>query len=240
MKAKSGEKNRAKKNQAKVSALLFDFGGTLAFLDFDLLVAEFSRPGRQLDALKLEHAEYEGRAALDRYLLSRATPDVNAAYELFFRSWMTAAGIPETEMRGIADRFRELHAQACMWRVIRPGTFEALERLKSAGLKLGIVSNADGRVEADARRLGLAHYFDVIVDSHVVGVEKPNPKIFQIALDALGVAPEESMYAGDIYSIDMIGARAAKINGKLIDQHGLYHWVEHAKIRHVGELHRVE
>ena len=228
---KRGERPR------KVSALLFDFGGTLAFLDFDLLASEFSRPGRVLDPLKLEHAEYQGRAALDRYLMVREKPDVNAGYEQFFRSWMAAAGIPEDEMRAIAERFRAMHAEACMWRIIRDGTHEALERLKAAGLKMAIVSNADGRVAADAQRFGIARYFDVIIDSQVVGVEKPDPRIFRLALDALGVPPEEALYAGDIYSIDMIGARAAGVTGKLIDQHGLYHWVEHAKIRHVGELH---
>jgi len=228
-----------KKDGGEIKALLFDFGGTLAFLDFDFLAAEFSRPDRKLDSLKLEHAEYAGREALDKRMLSNQKTNVNAAYEDFFRGWMGAAGIPEREFRDILDRFRILHAEACMWRVVRPGTHEALDRLKSAGLKLAIVSNAEGRVEADARRFGIAKYFDVIIDSHVVGVEKPNPKIFQLALDALGVSPEQAMYAGDIYSIDMIGARAAGITGKLIDQHGMYHWVEHAKIRHVGELHRL-
>ena len=150
---------------------------------------------------------------------------------------MDAAGIPEKEFADISARFRAMHTEACMWRIVRDGTHDALERLKSAGFKLGIVSNADGRVAGDAKRLGLAKFFDVIIDSQVVGVEKPNPKIFQLALDALGVPPEEAMYAGDIYAIDMLGARAAGISGKLIDQHGMYHWIEHPKIRHVGELH---
>ena len=127
-----------------------------------------------------------------------------------------------------------------MWRIVREGTHDALERLKSAGFKLGIVSNADGRVAADAQRLGLAKFFDVIVDSSVVGVEKPDTKIFRLALEALAVPPEETLYAGDIYSIDMLGARAAGISGKLIDQHAMYHWIEHPKIRHVGELHRFD
>ena len=234
MKTENGRK------RSKVSALLFDFGGTLAFLDFELLAAEFSRPGRKLDPLKLEHAEYAGRAALDRYLMYGKSRDQNAAYEDFFRAWMEAAGVPQREFADIAARFRAMHEEACMWRIVRAGTHEALERLKSAGLKLGIVSNADGRVAADAKRFGLAKFFDVIIDSHVVGVEKPNPKIFQLALDALEVPPEEAMYAGDIYAIDMLGARAAGITGKLIDQHGMYHWIEHPKIRHVGELHTID
>lgn len=167
------------RKRGKVSALLFDFGGTLAFLDFELLATEFSRPGRKLDALKLEHAEYAGRAALDHHLMSEKGRDPNAAYEDFFRAWMDAVGIPQSEFADLGARFRKMHEEASMWRVVREGTHEALERLKAAGLKLGIVSNADGRVAADAKRFGLAKFFDVIIDSQVVGVEKPNPKIFQ-------------------------------------------------------------
>ena len=223
-----------------VRALLFDFGGTLAFLDFDALAAEFSRPHRKLDPLMLEHAEYAGRAAIDHHLMSEKSRDPNAAYEDFFRAWMDAAGIPPEEFAHISQRFREMHAEACMWRIVREGTHDALERLKAAGFKLGIVSNADGRVAGDSKRLGLAPFLDVIIDSRVVGVEKPNPKIFQLALEALNVAPAQALYAGDIYSIDMLGARAAGIAGKLIDQHDMYHWVEHPKICHVRDLHPID
>jgi putative hydrolase of the HAD superfamily len=223
-----------------LKALLFDFGGTLAFLDYDLLAREFSRPGRTLDPLALEFAEYEGRATIDRMLMSGQERDVNKGYEQFFGAWLGAAGIPEEELHACGERFREIHSEATLWRVVRPGTMEALERLRSRGLRLAIVSNAEGQVENDARRFGLAPFFDTIIDSHIVGVAKPDPRIFQIALERLGVAPDEVRYAGDIYSIDMLGARAAGIEGALIDQHGRYHWVEHEKIRHVGELHRGE
>jgi putative hydrolase of the HAD superfamily len=223
-----------------IKALLFDFGGTLAFLDYDLLACEFSRPGRPIDPLALEFAEYEGRATIDRILMSGKERDVNKGYEEFFRAWLAAAGIPEDEILAHGDRFREIHREATLWRVVRPGTLETLEQLRSRGFKLAIVSNAEGQVENDARRFGLAPFFDTIIDSHVVGVAKPDPRIFEIALERLGVGAGEVRYAGDIYSIDMLGARAAGIEGALIDQHGRYHWVEHEKIRHVGELHRDE
>jgi putative hydrolase of the HAD superfamily len=229
------------KKRAKLKALLFDFGGTLAFLDFELLAREFSREGRKLDALALEHAEYAGRAAIDRHLMSEGNRQAtSAAYEQFFRGWMAAAGIPQEEFRECAAKFGAIHREATLWRVVRPGTLEALEAFKSAGYKLAIVSNAEGQVEADAKRFGLAQYFDVIIDSHIVGVAKPDPRIFQIALERLGVAPDEVRFAGDIYSIDVEGARAAGIEARLIDQHQRYTWVEHEKIRHIGQLHRVD
>jgi putative hydrolase of the HAD superfamily len=229
------------KAKEKLKALLFDFGGTLAFLDFELLAREFSREGRKLDALALEHAEYAGRAAIDRHLMSVPGKQADyAAYEHFFRGWMTAAGIPEEEFRECAAKFGAIHREATLWRVVRPGTFEALEAFKSAGYRLGIVSNAEGQVEADAKRFGLAPYFDVIIDSQVVGVAKPDPRIFQIALERLGAGPDEVRFAGDIYSIDVEGARAAGIEARLVDQHQRYTWVDHEKIRHIRELHRID
>jgi putative hydrolase of the HAD superfamily len=228
------------KRKEKLKALLFDFGGTLAFLDYELLAREFSREGRKLDALALEHAEYAGRAAIDRHLMNGANKVVSGAYEQFFRGWMEAVGIPEEEFREYATTFAAIHREATLWRVVRPGTFEALEAFKSAGYKLAIVSNAEGQVEGDAKRFRLAPYFDVIIDSHIVGVAKPDPRIFQIALERLGAAPDEVRFAGDIYSIDVEGARAAGIEARLIDQHERYTWVEHQKIRHVRELHSIE
>ena len=229
------------RKKEKVKALLFDFGGTLAFLDFELLAREFSCEGRKLDALALEHAEYAGRAAIDRHLMSEGNAQAtNAAYELFFRGWMTAAGIPEEEFTECAEKFGAIHREASLWRVVRPGTFEAIERFKSAGYKLAIVSNAEGQVEADAKRFGLAPYFDVIIDSHIVGVAKPDPRIYHIALERLGVAADEARFAGDIYSIDVVGARAAGIEARLIDQHRRYSWVEHEKIRHIEEMHWID
>jgi putative hydrolase of the HAD superfamily len=250
MAAKSKTKAHPKKSNPKISpagsagdaklkALLFDFGGTLAFLDYELLAREFSRPGRKLDALGLELAEYRGRAMIDRYLMSGRERDVNSGYEEFFREWLGAAGIPEEEIRECGEHFQKIHREATLWRVVRPGTHEALERLKRAGYKLAIVSNAEGQVEGDAQRFGLAEFFDTIIDSHIVGVAKPDPRIFQIALERLGIAPDEARYAGDIYSIDMLGARAAGIEGRLIDQHNRYDWVDHPKITHVRELHKI-
>jgi putative hydrolase of the HAD superfamily len=228
-----------KRAHKKPKALLFDFGGTLAFLDYDLLAREFSRDARPIDALKLEHAEYEGRAAIDRILMGGGN-DVIESYMQYFNTWMAAAGIPAEEIQAYGEHFRRLHGEASLWRVVRPGTLEALERLKSEGFKLAIVSNAEGQIDSDARRYGLHPFFDVIIDSHVVGVAKPDPRIFEIALERLGVAPDEARFAGDIYSIDILGARAAGIEAALIDQHDRYHWIDHAKIRHMSELHPLD
>ena len=220
--------------------MLFDFGGTLAFLDYELLASEFSRRGPRIDALQLEHSEYAGRRWIDEYLMRGSPPSGIGAYYDYFRAWMVAAGFPGDGVDELRARFLEIHRAETLWRVVRPGIIEALARLKDAGLKLGVVSNAEGQVAGDAERFGLAKFFDVIIDSHVVGVAKPDPRIFQIALERLGVSAAESVFAGDIYSIDVLGARAAGIDAAVIDQHGRYDWIEHRRIRHVRELHLLD
>jgi putative hydrolase of the HAD superfamily len=99
-------------------------------------------------------------------------------------------------------------------------TRQALGRLKAAGLLLGVVSNSEGRVGQALEAAGLREYFDVVVDSGLIGIEKPDPRIFQAALEALGVGPEEALYVGDLYEVDVVGARAAGIEAVLLESSG--------------------
>ena len=84
-----------------------------------------------------------------------------------------------------------------------------LERLRDAGFKLAIVSNWDTPLDPLTERLGIAHYFDVIVASHDARVKsaKPDPHIFSYTLAAVGVSAEEAIHVGDTYEADIIGAR---------------------------------
>ena len=85
------------------------------------------------------------------------------------------------------------------------------------GLQLAVVSNSDGTVEKQLTEYGLRSYFDAVIDSHIVGAAKPDPKIFHIALDISGAIPEHTMYIGDMYEFDVVGARAAGLHAVLLD-----------------------
>jgi putative hydrolase of the HAD superfamily len=101
--------------------------------------------------------------------------------------------------------------------VLQPGTDTVLAELGARGFTLGVVSNADGRVAGALKARGLARHFATIIDSRVVGVEKPDPRIFVLALEACGARPAETVYVGDIYEIDIQGARGAGLTGVLLD-----------------------
>jgi len=104
------------------------------------------------------------------------------------------------------------------------------------GYTIGVVSNAEGRVEKDLGAAGYEGLLDVVVDSHVVGVEKPDPRIFHIALERLGADPAGAVFLGDVPSVDVVGARAAGIAPILLDRHDLYPDASAPRLRRISEL----
>ena len=196
---------------SRLRAVLFDAGNTLVFLDYDRMAEGvgaalgLSLTGEALAAGATEAANAMERAGNDQ---ERA-----AAYlEALFRS----SGIPAARMPEVRECLQRMHRERHLWCSVPDRTHEALGRLKAAGLRLGIVSNSDGRVEQALTAAGLREYFDVVIDSSLVGVEKPDPAIFRAALDALGTAPEEALYVGDLYDVDVVGARAAGMDAVLL------------------------
>ena len=75
-----------------------------------------------------------------------------------------------------------------------------------------------------------------MIDSHLEGVQKPNPEIFRRALTRLGVPPERAIYAGDIPEVDVLGARAAGMEGVVIDAFGHYAGTDWPRVGSVAEL----
>ena len=111
-----------------------------------------------------------------------------------------------------------------------------MAELRRRGFTLGVVSNADGRVPAALAASGLADQFAIVVDSHLVGVEKPEAEIFHIALRACAAQPAQAVYVGDIYEIDVRGARNAGIAPVLLDPLDSYRQADCPRITDLGRL----
>ncbi|MEP6688987.1 MAG: HAD-IA family hydrolase, partial [Gemmatimonadales bacterium] len=131
------------------------------------------------------------------------------------------AGVPANRLPEVRDCLAALHGERHLWSGTAGGTHNALARLRTAGLRLGVVSNSDGRVAEALEAAGLLEYFDVVVDSTLAGVEKPDPAIFRAALDALEVPPAAALYVGDLYEVDVVGAHAAGIPAVLLVPSGV-------------------
>lgn len=95
-----------------------------------------------------------------------------------------------------------------------------LERLKSRGVKLGVISNWDSRLESILKNMELTPYFDFVLASAVIGSAKPDEKIFREALDRSMVSAEEACHIGDEFQTDYQGATNLGIDAILIDRHG--------------------
>lgn len=145
-------------------------------------------------------------------------------------------GVPADAFAALSQRLFARNAQRSLWCGVRPGTAEALEALRGRGLRLGIVSNADGRVDGLLGDVGLLPYFEVVVDSKAVGFEKPDPRIFHAALEMMGVAAKDAAYVGDVYEIDVAGARAAGMRPVLLDPLDRFGALDCERIRALGEL----
>jgi HAD superfamily hydrolase (TIGR01509 family) len=134
----------------------------------------------------------------------------------YLETLFTLAGVPPERLGEVRTCLAALHRERHLWCATAAGTGASLERLRAAGFRLGVVSNSDGRVEAALRAAGLRDCFDVVLDSALFGAEKPDPAIFRAALEALRVAPDEALYVGDLYEVDVVGARAAGMEAILL------------------------
>jgi putative hydrolase of the HAD superfamily len=221
---------------ASVSTILFDVGNTLHHLDHAFIADVLTRHSHPATAHDVAVAEYAGKAAVDAQFRARRG-GMDAQRQLsYFEAILDALQVQPTAADVI---LRELHAENArqsLWRVMDADTAPLIRELRQRGYTLAVVSNADGRVEASLAACGIADQFAAIVDSHVVGVEKPDARIFEIALEACGAPPAEAAYVGDIYEIDVRGARNAGISPVLIDPLERYGEVDCPRITALRQL----
>jgi HAD superfamily hydrolase (TIGR01509 family) len=193
-------------------AVLFDAGNTLVFLDYVRLAEEV---GAALQLPLTGEGLRQHESAATR-AMERAAATDQARATAYLEALFLHGGVPRDRMGEVRDCLGRMHRQLHLWCSVAEGAAESLRRLRDAGLRLGVVSNSDGRVEEALEAAGLRRYFDVVIDSGRVGLEKPDPRIFYAALDALGVEASEALYVGDLYEVDVAGANAAGIEAVLV------------------------
>lgn len=202
--------------------VLFDAGGTLLGLHSERLTEALRRRGHT--PASVEHAFWRTVVLLDSEFTPRA-----GEFEDWWRSWLhRLAERCEVPADEFCEIYEELNDEAFLWDLPVEGAQECLDTLASAGLRLGVVSNADGRIASALARAGLADRFEVIVDSTVVGVAKPDPAIFRHALEPLGLEPERTWYLGDTVTYDAAAAEAAGLTSWIVD-HGGTHVLDHPR-----------
>jgi len=221
-------------SRRRVETVLLDAGGVLLDLDYAFLrrLLEAREVATTIDALS--ESEAVARTTIDRRV--REGGRSSEAWRDYFRILLTRVGAPPDLAEEIIDTLAEAHQRVGLWTVAIDGAVPTVRALKDAGYRIGVVSNAEGRVERDLDGAGYAGLLETVVDSHLVGVEKPDPRIFRIALERLGVTAETAVFVGDVPAVDVAGARAAGLQAILLDRHDLYAEAGVTRVTSIREL----
>ena len=137
---------------------------------------------------------------------------------MFYSQLLARIGVSDDILR---DQLVSSIRQSANWDVMLAGTREHLQQI-GGRYRIGVISNADGKIEDLLRRCNIADCFLTITDSGLVGFEKPHPEIFRQALQSMNAKPEESFYIGDLHSVDYLGATGAGMQAILMDVPGAY------------------
>ena len=205
-----------------VDLLCLDAGNTVVFLDHARLASLCQAVGfaTTRDALivaegQMKRALEEGRAF--SFAWSNAHLGPARGWATTVGTMLVYAGLPDERVPGLLDAIWPSHSAHNLWSLVPEGLLPALQRLRAAGIRTAIVSNSEGMLEQLFTELGLRSALDLVIDSGIVGIEKPDPRIFAIALDHFGVPAERALHLGDTYATDILGARAAGIRVALVD-----------------------
>ena len=202
---------------SKVKAIFFDVGNTLLFPNRERIHAPLTKRGILPDADLLRNLECRTKNQFDGMMTTNGSTD-HSFWWLFYSQLLSEIGLHDNAIR---DQLVASIRNSGNWDTIRPGT---AEQLRDIGKRypIAVISNADGKIEDVLRRCGIAHCFRTITDSGLVGYEKPHPEIFRQALRSMNAAPGESLYVGDVYSVDYLGATGAGMQAVLMDIPGAY------------------
>jgi HAD superfamily hydrolase (TIGR01509 family) len=212
----------------RLTTLFLDVGNTLISVDFDWIAREIRDRGHACEPEALRRAEAGARPELDRWLRRGRSTEAGDAFTTFLGfALRRVASLEELGDDGRRELARELAPVLRrpgradeLWRMVMPDVPEALARLGSLGLELVAVSNADGTVERGLETAGLRGHFAHVIDSAVVGFEKPDARIFEIALRRASADPQRTLHVGDLPAADVRGARAAGLHAALLDPYG--------------------
>ena len=213
---------------AGIDTIFLDVGNTLISIDFDRVAEELGARSLSATSDALRRAEAAARPDYsERVFVTGVPPDRSLFHWYLCAILEQVKGLSSLSPTQLDDLVTEIGPilrpegrASALWRMVMPGVPQALERMRRKGLTLAVVSNSDGTCATSLDEAGLLHYMNFVIDSAEVGVEKPDPRIFEIALARCGADPRRTLYDGELYHADVLGARGAGLHALLLDPYG--------------------
>jgi putative hydrolase of the HAD superfamily len=224
-------------------AVLLDVGGIFHLPDPDRIVGAFARAEVTVSPDVLDRAHYAGAA---QFAVDIGEIDWKTHWRRYLDAYITASGVPEDDpsiREEVHTHLDNEFAVGDLWGRVIPGSVDGLRALTATGVRVGVISNADGTV---AQRLaeqevlqvgpGIGVEVECVIDSGAVGVSKPDIRIFEIALEAMGVDAGDAWYVGDMPAIDVVGARNAGLWPIVMDPFDFQPGVDYERVRSLFDV----
>lgn len=219
--------------KAKIRFVFFDVGNTLLFPNRERIHAPLAERGFVPGPDHLRDLECRTKNQFDGMMTSNGSTD-HSFWWMFYTQLLSEIGLADD---GVRNQLVTSIRNSGNWDTIRRGTAEQLREI-GGEYQIAVISNADGRIADVLDKCGIAGCFRTITDSGLVGYEKPHPEIFRQALRSMDAMPEESLYVGDVYSVDYAGATGAGMHGVLMDVPGAYRSRGVPRVESLEELQR--
>ena len=208
-----------------IRLLSLDAGNTVIFLDHPRIAAWLRAQGIHVTARELIDGEGTAKRLQEQGALTaidwegKSLPGARG-WGGMIGTMIRETGVPEEALAGLLPKLWAEHVRKNLYSVVPEGLGPALDAVRERGVKVVIVSNSEGMLEPLFEELGILRHFDLIADSGRLGLEKPDPRIFEYALGAFGVRADEALHLGDSIATDVEGARRAGVRVMLGDPHG--------------------
>ncbi|MCK4668113.1 HAD-IA family hydrolase, partial [Candidatus Dependentiae bacterium] len=185
----------------KIKAIFFDAGNTILFINFKVIKKILEENGIKTSLTDLKESELKWRTSLEENIEEFQHLKDKEMLPFYFSLIIKAMSLDKDTEELVVSEIIKRHKKKMLWSIFPSSVYKVIKELRKRDYLVGIISNSDGRLVNQLKSMKIWELFDTVVDSREVGVEKPDPEIFEIALNRLKVDPEEAIYIGDIYSI---------------------------------------
>lgn len=223
---------------AALETVFLDVGNTLISMDYQWIAKELQARGVEADEGRVHRAEAASRPLLSRALAAQTSTEGFGTFTLYMTMILERLGVAGDLSPLVSELIPVFRGPGPekLWTRVLPGVPEALALLRELGLELVAVSNSDGSAEAVLERVGLRPLLKAVFDSHRVGFEKPDPRIFFHAMEKTRASAETTLHVGDLYDADVAGGRAAGLHTALLDPFGDWESADCPRYRDVRSL----